>query len=101
YIIAWKTDSTQGFHAIMNLFLIPMWLLSGSVFPASGAPAWLRYVILINPLTYGLAAVRWLIYGNDVASAMSLPSLPLSIAITVAFGAVLFMTAIIMTRRPA
>jgi ABC-2 type transport system permease protein len=101
YIIAWKTDSTQGFHAIMNLFLIPMWLLSGSVFPASGAPAWLRSVILINPLTYGLAAVRWLIYGNDAASAMNLPSLPLSIAITVAFGGVLFMTAIIMTRRPA
>src|SRR6185503_16062689 len=27
YIIAWKMDSTQGFHAIMNLLLIPMWLL--------------------------------------------------------------------------
>src|ERR1051325_1565724 len=36
--IAWKMDSTQGFHAIMNLFLIPMWLLSGALFPASGAP---------------------------------------------------------------
>jgi len=36
YVIAWKMDSTQGFHAIMNLLLIPMWLLSGSVFPASG-----------------------------------------------------------------
>src|SRR6266516_6568730 len=42
YFIAWKMDSTQGFHAIMNLFLMPMWLLSGSFFPASGAPAWLR-----------------------------------------------------------
>jgi ABC-2 type transport system permease protein len=101
YIIAWKMDSTQGFHAIMNVVLIPMWLLSGSVFPASGAPTWLRSVILINPLTYGLAAVRWFIYGSEVASTMNLPSLPLSIAISVAFGGVLFVAAILMTRRPA
>jgi ABC-2 type transport system permease protein len=100
YIIAWKMDSTQGFHAIMNLFLIPMWLLSGSVFPTSGAPAWLRAVILINPLTYGLAAVRWFIYGTAVASTMSLPSLPLSVAVSVSFGAVVFITAIMLTRRP-
>ena len=101
YIIAWKMDSTQGFHAIMNLFLIPMWLLSGSVFPVSGAPAWLRSVILINPLTYGLAAVRWLIYGSAVASTMGLPSLPLSVAVSVCFGGVLFVAAIMMTRRAA
>ena len=101
YISAWKMDSTQGFHAIMNLFLIPMWLLSGSVFPTSGAPTWLKSVILINPLTYGLAAVRWLIYGNEVASTMSLPSLPVSIAVSLVFGTLLFVLAIQMTRRPS
>ena len=52
YIIAWKMDSTQGFHAIMNLFLIPMWLLSGSVFPASTAPGWLKWLVLVKPPTY-------------------------------------------------
>jgi ABC-2 type transport system permease protein len=36
FIIAWPMDSTQGFHAIINLFLIPLWLLSGSLFPLSG-----------------------------------------------------------------
>lgn len=36
FLIAWPMDSTQGFHAVMNLFLIPMWLLSGAFFPASG-----------------------------------------------------------------
>ena len=101
YIIAWMMDSTQGFHAIMNLVLIPMWLLSGSVFPASGAPAWLRTVIMINPLTYGLAAVRWLIYGAAVASMMSLPSFPSSLIVSIAFGAATFTAAILMTRRPA
>jgi len=101
YIIAWKMDSTQGFHAIMNLLLIPMWLLCGSVFPASGAPVWLRWVISANPLTYGLAAVRWSIYGNAVASTMGLPGFSVSVAVAVAFGAITFGTAIAMTRRPA
>ena len=101
YVIAWKMESTQGFHAIMNLFLIPMWLLCGAVFPASGAPSWLRAVMEINPLTYGMAAVRWSIYGSDVASTMGIPGFAVSVGITVAFAAVIFALAIGMTRRPA
>jgi ABC-2 type transport system permease protein len=101
YVIAWKMDSTQGFHAIMNLFLIPMWLLCGAVFPASGAPGWLRLVMEVNPLTYGMSAVRWSIYDANVASAMGIPSFGLSVGITVAFAALVFAAAISMTRRPA
>jgi len=101
YVIAWKMDSTQGFHAIMNLFLIPMWLLSGAVFPASGAPAWLRTVIGLNPLTYGMSAVRWSIYGRDVASSMGIPGFAVSLGVTLAFTAVVFAAAITMTRRTA
>jgi ABC-2 type transport system permease protein len=58
FVIAWQMSSTQGFHAIMNLFLIPLWLLSGAVFPSEGAPAWLGWVMKINPLSYGVAALR-------------------------------------------
>lgn len=58
FFLAWKLDSTQGFHAIMNLFLIPMWLLSGALFPLSGAPAWLRVAMHANPLTYGVSALQ-------------------------------------------
>src|SRR5664279_2995114 len=42
FIIAWPMDSTAGFHAVINLFLIPLWLLSGSLFPLSGASTWIR-----------------------------------------------------------
>jgi ABC-2 type transport system permease protein len=98
YIIAWSMDSTQGFHAIMNLFLIPMWLLSGSVFPAAGASLWLKWVMLINPLTYGLAAVRWSIYGINAAT-MNLPSFALSVTVSVIFAMTVFAAAILVTRR--
>src|SRR5438105_3514752 len=44
FAIAWPMDSTQGFHAVINLFLIPLWLLSGSLFLLSVALGWLRFL---------------------------------------------------------
>jgi len=62
FAIAWPMDSTQAFHAIINLFLIPLWLLSGALFPLAGASGWLRLVMRLNPLTYGVEALRVLLY---------------------------------------
>ena len=76
FAIAWPMDSTQAFHAIINLFLIPLWLLSGSLFPLSGASGWLRRLMRLNPLTYGVESLRGLLYP---ASPTVLP-LPASIA---------------------
>ncbi len=68
FAIAWPMDSSQAFHAIINLFLIPLWLLSGSLFPLSGASGWLRLLMRINPLTYGVEALRSLLYPDGPAS---------------------------------
>ena len=59
--IAWRMSSTQGFHAIMNLFLMPMWFMSGALFPASGAAGVLAWIMRCNPLTYGLSGLRQVI----------------------------------------
>ena len=58
FALAWPMESVQGFHGIMNLLLIPMWLLSGALFPASGASGWIRFIMQCNPLTYGLNLIR-------------------------------------------
>jgi ABC-type polysaccharide/polyol phosphate export permease len=58
-------------------------------------------VIAINPLTYGLAAVRWTIYGNTAGATMGLPGFALSVVVTAIFGAAVFAAALAMTRRPA
>ncbi len=58
FILAWRMESTQGFHAIMNLFLMPMWLLSGSIFPVESAAGWLKWIMKLNPLTYGVQSLR-------------------------------------------
>ena len=86
FMIAWRMESTQGFHAIMSVFLLPMWLLSGALFPAEGVPLWLGTLIQINPLTYGLAAFRHVLYGLDPDKTAHLPGLTLSLVITLLFG---------------
>jgi ABC-2 type transport system permease protein len=84
-IIAWRMESTQGFHAIMNLILIPIWLLSGAFFPAAGAPAPLAWLMRIDPLTYGMAALRHCVYLNRPGAVGPIPALGPALGISVAF----------------
>ncbi|HUY89321.1 MAG TPA: ABC transporter permease [Pirellulales bacterium] len=96
FVIAWRLDSTQGFHAIMSVFLMPMWLLSGAFFPAdargSTGAALLAWVIRVNPLTYGVAGLRRMLYWNagDAALPADLPSLATCWVVMLAFAAVTF-----------
>jgi ABC-2 type transport system permease protein len=92
-IIAWRMESTQGFHAIMNLILLPIWLLSGAFFPATGATALLRWAMALNPLTYGMAALRRCLYLGQGAELSSIPPLGLSLVVVVVFAAVTFWVA--------
>jgi len=98
-VIAWRMESTQGFHAVMNMILMPIWLLSGAFFPADGAPGWLGWVMRVNPLTYGMAALRRCLYLDAPALAGGVPSLPLSLGVTVLFCAVAFAAATAVARR--
>lgn len=63
--IAWPMNSTAGFHAVMMLLMMPMWFLSGAVFPVSTAMPWLRYLMRANPLTYGQSVLSQLLLGHD------------------------------------
>src|SRR6201988_4127843 len=62
FAIAWPMDSSQAFHGIVNLFLIPLWLVSGALFPLTGASRWIQIIMLLNPLTYGVESLRGLLY---------------------------------------
>ena len=99
FVIAWPLDSTQGFHAVMSVFLMPMWLLSGAFFPA-GESGWLAWIIRLNPLTYGVAGLRRLLYFKDgLPVAAGLPSLPASIAVTVLFTLVCVAVSVFLANR--
>jgi ABC-2 type transport system permease protein len=85
FVIAWRMQSIQGFHAIMNFLLIPLWLLSGALFPPSGASVWMQWLIRLNPLTYGTAVVRRLLFPGDPALA-GLPGMTSGVIVSLAFA---------------
>jgi ABC-2 type transport system permease protein len=95
FAIAWPMDSSQAFHAIVNLFLIPLWLISGALFPLAGASGWIRIIMRLNPLTYGVEALRTLLYPG---SETSFP-LPSAMATLVLFSLFMFAMALLMANR--
>ncbi|HEY4682378.1 MAG TPA: ABC transporter permease [Candidatus Acidoferrales bacterium] len=101
FVVAWRMDSVQGFHAIVNLFLIPMWLLSGALFPASGAFGWVRWIMKANPLTYGTAALRQVLYLPVQAAEGGVSSLALSLGVTALFGVFMIGIAFRVARQRA
>ena len=86
---AWRIDSVQGYHAIMNLILMPMWMLSGAFFPREKAAGWIRVVMDINPLAYGDAALRRVLYGSSESLPAGLPNLWLSLGVVAVCAALL------------
>ncbi|HEX7878545.1 MAG TPA: ABC transporter permease, partial [Candidatus Eisenbacteria bacterium] len=99
FLVAWSMESTQGFHAVMNLFLLPLWLLSGSAFPIDGARGWLRGVMMVNPVTYGTALVRRLVDPVSAATSPGLPEIGISWIVTVVFAVVMVVAASLITMR--
>ncbi|MDI6723089.1 MAG: ABC transporter permease [Methanobacterium sp.] len=65
-MIASFTDSMEGFNLILSFIVLPMFLLSGALFPITGLPEWLQFAVYLNPLTYGVDALRFTILKSSV-----------------------------------
>lgn len=93
FFIAWRMESTQGFHAIMSVFLFPMWLLSGSLFPDVPG-SMLSLISRFNPLSYGVAGLRhYLRFEDSTVAVDGLPSLTVCWLVILAFAAVMLILA--------
>jgi ABC-2 type transport system permease protein len=90
-------ESSQGFHAIINLFLIPLWMLSGALFPASGASGWIQWLMRINPLTYGMDALLLTLFPTTTHTTTL--SLWPSIGVLALFAAIVFMAGFVVANR--
>jgi len=102
FLLAWRLDSSQGFHALMNLLLMPMWILSGALFPPSGAPGWLRAVMLANPMSHALDAVRLGLYAGrgTVGAPVGPPSWGPSLGVSILFSVLMLGSAWWLMNRP-
>lgn len=56
-------ETTEGFQLIMNFIVMPMFFLSGALFPINSLPLWIRWVAYVDPVTYGVETVRYILTG--------------------------------------
>ncbi len=69
-MVAVRVKQIQTFTTIMQMLVTPLFFLSGALYPVSGLPAWLRVLTRLNPLTYGVDAMRRLVFAHlDISAA--------------------------------
>ncbi len=65
-VIASFMRDMQGFSIIMNFVMVPIFLLSGALFPLQELPQWLQSLCYVNPLFYGVDGLRFSLIGISV-----------------------------------
>ncbi len=98
FILAWNMSSTQGFHAIMNLLLIPMWLLSGAFFPTEGASGWMQTVMMLNPMYYITALFQQLFFLGSTITFPAGPAPWISVTVLAAVSILLYLYSLRIVR---
>ena len=63
-VIGANLKSPEGFTLVINFVMWPMFFFSGALFPVGNLPGWLAAATYVNPLTYGVDAVRGIILGT-------------------------------------
>jgi ABC-2 type transport system permease protein len=73
--LASMIEDMQGFHLIMNFLVMPMFFLSGALFPLNNSPQLLQYLSYLDPLTYAVESLRYLLLGTS--------NMPITISVSV------------------
>lgn len=74
-VIASRMQSMQAFQMVMNFMVMPLYFLSGAMFPMANVPAWMKSLMTLDPLTYGVDALRNVVFSNTsiLVGAISTP----------------------------
>ncbi len=89
--IASRIEDMQGFQLIMNFLVIPIFFLSGALYPLQGIPAILQIIARIDPLTYGIDGIRGvLINANNFSIATDLLVITIVAVAFLGIGSYLF-----------
>ena len=106
--IASMMKSLQGFQVVMNFLMMPMFFLSGALFPLTNLPGWMTVLTRLDPASYGIDPIRRVVLANSgLAQVDSLGltindrvlPIPVEAGIMLGFGAVLLGVAVVMFQR--
>ncbi len=92
-VVATRMETFEGFGVISNFVVLPLYFLSGGVFPIGHLPAWMSFLVHVNPLTYGVDLMRHAIGQPTVFAAA------LDLGVVTAFGALAILAALAWFRR--
>jgi daunorubicin resistance ABC transporter membrane protein len=98
FAVAWAVDSPQGYHAIQMTLLVPLWVLSGAMFPVPAEKPGLGAVMRLNPVSYGVSAVRRAL-GGEGAPGVLPGSAARDLAVCAVFAACALALAALAARR--
>ncbi len=111
-LVAVRIRQLQSFTAVMQMLVMPMFFLSGALYPVSGLPTWLEVLNRLNPLTYAVDPMRRLVFAHLDVSASARQTLDagvtwfgwrvptlLEIGIVLALGLALLAVAIVRFGR--
>ncbi|MCB0061602.1 MAG: ABC transporter permease, partial [Caldilineaceae bacterium] len=82
--VAANFSSTEVFPVVLNALLLPMFFISGALFPLDSAPGWLQAVAYADPVAYGVDLLRGSVLGEF--------HFPIALSLTVLFAAILVLT---------
>jgi daunorubicin resistance ABC transporter membrane protein len=98
FAVAWWLDSTTGYHVAMSVGLLPLWIVSGSMFPMNSGVMGL--LATLNPMSYAVTAVRRGLYGAKLPAALALGHGPwIELAVLGAFTAGMLGLAVFVCQR--
>ncbi len=84
-------EDMQGFQAINQFLVFPLYFLSGALYPLDNVPSWLRIVTEFNPISYAVDAMRWSLIGEaKFGIGKDLIALAITLIISMVFGALRF-----------
>ncbi len=77
FALAWMVKTTQAYHALMGVLLLPLWLVSGALFPLP-ATGFLHALAHINPIAYMVDGLRYAFAGSTAQGALASPGVALA-----------------------
>jgi ABC-2 type transport system permease protein len=109
-LVASRMEQVESFQVVMQMFVLPMFFLSGAVFPLAGLPRWLEILTRVDPLSYAIDAIRRGMFSHLSLGAASAFTQPLTwggatipvlveLAIVAAVGVVMILGAIVQFSR--
>ena len=91
--MAWLLNNVQAYHAIQMVLLVPLWMISGAMFPPQPDSPVFNAMMTYNPIAHAVSTVRHAMYSGTAPDATVVSSPTVGVAVLAVFALVSLMGA--------